>query len=78
MITITPFGPNGKLCHRFRTGLIRTGNNSRAYYVSGPSNNGKLLANQVAKIGKLYYGFTNTDSAGLLKDAAVLEPRFTM
>ena len=38
-------------------GWIRTEGNSKAYYVSGPSNNGKLLANQVAKIGKLYYGF---------------------
>ena len=48
-----------QLCHRFRTGWIRTENNPRAYYVSGPSNNGKLLANRVAKIGRFYYGFNS-------------------
>ena len=34
-------------------------NNPRAYYVSGPSNNGKLLANRVAKIGRFYMAFNS-------------------
>lgn len=51
------FGPKGNCAIATTQGWIRTEGNSKAYYVSGPSNNGKLLANQVAKIGKLYYGF---------------------
>ena len=51
------FGPTGNCAIATTQGWIRTEGNSKAYYVSGPSNNGKLLANQVAKIGKLYYGF---------------------
>lgn len=53
------FGPNGNYAIASAQGWIRTENNPRAYYVSGPSNNGKLLANRVAKIGRFYYGFNS-------------------
>ena len=53
------FGPNGNYAIASAQGWIRTEGNSRAYYVSGPSNNGKLLANRVAKIGRFYYGFNS-------------------
>ena len=53
------FGKNGNYAIASSQGWIRTSSNSRAYYVSGPSNNGRLLANQVAKIGKFYYGFNS-------------------